>query len=173
MCLDDHATRPLARPSSGRYRSARGGRVSRSVVGLLAPIGGPGAAQAENLPDSDPFASMPVRAPADEEGEAVRSARRRRRGLTHRIGQGNGEMRAQTLRLYRGPEDEVATAPSARMSADNQRVTAPASQILPLLADALRSQRTWLEDFADDEVTLSADLYEVLMAYQHFRRPVA
>jgi hypothetical protein len=82
-------------------------------------------------------------------------------------------MRAQTLRLYRGPEDQAAEVPAVRMSADNRSVTAPASQILPLLADALRSQRTWLEDFADDEVTLSADLYEVLMAYRHFRRPVA
>jgi hypothetical protein len=41
------------------------------------------------------------------------------------------------------------------------------------LAEAVRSQRTWLADFANDEVTISADLYEVLMAYQHFRRPVA
>ncbi|TWT96694.1 hypothetical protein Pla108_24680 [Botrimarina colliarenosi] len=83
-------------------------------------------------------------------------------------------MRASTLRIYRGPEDDTAPAvPSVRMSADNQSVTAPAAQILPLLADAIQSQRTWLADFANDEVTVSADLYEVLMAYQHFRRPVA
>lgn len=82
-------------------------------------------------------------------------------------------MRARSLRIYRGPEDDVSEVPSVRMSADNQSVTAPASQLLPLLADAVRSQRTWLADFANDEVTISADLYEVLMAYQHFRRPVA
>jgi len=83
-------------------------------------------------------------------------------------------MRATTLRIYRGPDDrEPAPTPAARMSRDNQSVTAPASQLLPLLADAIMSQRTWLADFADDEVTVSADLYEVLMAYQHFRRPVA
>lgn len=84
-------------------------------------------------------------------------------------------MRATTLRIYRGPNDEgaVSTAPVARMSADNESVTAKASHLLPLLADAIASQRTWLTDFADDEVTVSADLYEVLMAYQHFRRPVA
>ena len=83
-------------------------------------------------------------------------------------------MRAQSLRIYRGPDDDQATAiPAVKMSADKQSVTAPASQILPLLVDAIRSQRTWLDDFADDEVTVSADLYEVLMAYQHFRRPVA
>lgn len=84
-------------------------------------------------------------------------------------------MRTTSLRIYRGPEESEAAeaAPTARMSADNQSVTAKASHLMPLLADAVLSQRTWLEDFADDEVTVSADLYEVLMAYQHFRRPVA
>lgn len=83
-------------------------------------------------------------------------------------------MRLTTLRIYRGPDDQAAPEPNAaRMSADNRSVTAPASMLLPLLADAIESQRTWLSDFADDEVTVSADLYEVLMAYQHFRRPVA
>jgi hypothetical protein len=39
--------------------------------------------------------------------------------------------------------------------------------------DAVHSGRTWLSDFEDDEVTLSTDLYEVILAYQHFRRPSA
>jgi hypothetical protein len=42
-----------------------------------------------------------------------------------------------------------------------------------LLADAVRNERTWLRDFADDEITISTDLYEVLLAYQHCRRPSA
>jgi hypothetical protein len=41
------------------------------------------------------------------------------------------------------------------------------------LADAINSQRTWLNDFEEDDVTISSDLYEVILAYQHFRRPVA
>lgn len=82
-------------------------------------------------------------------------------------------MRARALRIYRGPEDDTPAVPAVKMSADNRSVTASAEQLLPLLADAIRSQRTWLTDFADDEITISADLYEVLMAYQHFRRPVA
>ena len=28
-------------------------------------------------------------------------------------------------------------------------------------------------DFTDDEITISADLYEVLLAYQYYRRPSA
>jgi hypothetical protein len=46
-------------------------------------------------------------------------------------------------------------------------------EVLPLLADAVQSERTWLRDFAEDEVTISTDLYEVLLAYQHYRRPSA
>lgn len=82
-------------------------------------------------------------------------------------------MRAQTLRLYNGPE-ECGVKASSRANLDGTpTVTAPVSEVLPLLADAVRSQRAWLEDFADDEITLSADLYEVLIAYRFLRRPVA
>ena len=85
-----------------------------------------------------------------------------------------GQHKSGQLKIYRGPEEDQADrAPAARMSADNQSVTAPAGVVLPLLADAILSQRTWLSDFEEDDVTISADLYEVLMAYQHFRRPVA
>ena len=40
-------------------------------------------------------------------------------------------------------------------------------------ADAIASRRTWLQDFENDEITISADLYEVLLAYRYFRRPSA
>jgi hypothetical protein len=45
--------------------------------------------------------------------------------------------------------------------------------VLPLLADAVASDRTWLKDFADEEIAVSPDLYDVLQAYRHFRRPGA
>ncbi|MEM1304841.1 MAG: hypothetical protein AAGG46_08085 [Planctomycetota bacterium] len=75
-------------------------------------------------------------------------------------------MTGSRLRIYRGPEESLpAPEPST--------VTAPAGEVLPLLADAIANERTWLRDFEDDEITLSADLYEVLLAYQFFRRPSA
>jgi hypothetical protein len=46
-------------------------------------------------------------------------------------------------------------------------------EVLPILADALLARRAWLQDFEDDEITISSDLYEVMLAYQHFRRPSA
>jgi hypothetical protein len=70
------------------------------------------------------------------------------------------------LRVYYGPR------PSQRgKSAAPQRVTVPLGDVLPTLADAQRQGRAWLHDFLDDEVTISSDLYEVLLAYQHYRRP--
>ncbi|NLY99607.1 MAG: hypothetical protein GXY25_03640 [Pirellulaceae bacterium] len=52
-------------------------------------------------------------------------------------------------------------------------VTVPLGEILPLLADAVQSQRTWLRDFENDPMTISMDLYEVILAYQFYRRPSA
>jgi hypothetical protein len=85
---------------------------------------------------------------------------------------------AHQLRIYRGPnedrrgpsEDTLEARPS---QANPNEVTVSVGEVLPLLADALASRRTWLRDFEDDEMTISADLYEVLLAYRHFRRPSA
>jgi hypothetical protein len=81
-------------------------------------------------------------------------------------------MSASYLRIYRGPE-EAAAPTLAKTAAGKPCVTVQASEVLPLLADAVNSRRTWLSDFDDDEITVSADLYEVLMAYQYYRRPSA
>jgi hypothetical protein len=37
----------------------------------------------------------------------------------------------------------------------------------------MQSQRVWLSDFEDDDITISSDLYEIILAYQHYRRPSA
>jgi hypothetical protein len=81
-------------------------------------------------------------------------------------------MSASYLRVYRGPE-ETAAPTLAKTNGGKPCITAPLSEVLPLLADAVNSRRTWLSDFEDDEITLSADLYEVLLAYQYYRRPSA
>jgi hypothetical protein len=81
-------------------------------------------------------------------------------------------MSASYLRLYRGPEDTAAPT-LAKSAAGKPCVTVAVSDVLPLLADAVSSSRTWLSDFEDDQITLSADLYEVLLAYQYYRRPSA
>jgi hypothetical protein len=41
--------------------------------------------------------------------------------------------------------------------------------LLPLLAVAQRRNHLWLHDFLDDEVCVTADLYEVLRAFRMYR----
>ena len=79
---------------------------------------------------------------------------------------------AHALRIYRGPAEKPAPARTAG-GTPQPTITMSLGEVLPLLADAVASQRTWLEDFEDDQITVSADLYEVLLAYQYYRRPSA
>ncbi len=75
------------------------------------------------------------------------------------------------LRVYHGPEEAASWVDQP--ASGKRCVTLPVGDVLPLLADAIESRRTWLGDFEDDEMTISTDLYEVLLSYQHFRRPSA
>lgn len=76
------------------------------------------------------------------------------------IGGGNHMMRPK-LRIFRG-DDAVVTAPEPE-------VTVPLGDILRVLEDAVRWDRAWLQDFADDEVRISADLHEIITAYSDMR----
>jgi hypothetical protein len=80
-------------------------------------------------------------------------------------------MARTNLRIYRGPADKTTAVRPA--STSPAMITVNVGEVLPLLADAVASKRTWLSDFEDDEITISADLYEVLLAYKHFRHPAA
>ena len=81
-------------------------------------------------------------------------------------------MALRNLRIYNGPEHGVAGLSVVSAPRENA-VRIPLGEVLPLLADAVASHRTWLSDFADDEVTISSDLHDVLQSYRHFRRPGA
>jgi len=47
------------------------------------------------------------------------------------------------------------------------------SDLLPLLSLAKRHHYAWLQDFLDDEVAITPDLYDVLRAFSDYRRPSA
>jgi hypothetical protein len=66
------------------------------------------------------------------------------------------------LRLYTGEEQNVATLPAEEM-------TVKLGDICQILADAVRTKRAWVSDFADEEIQISPDLYEVLSAYWRMR----
>ena len=79
------------------------------------------------------------------------------------------------LRIYYGPSEDTTSQSSQTLNGPPSptQVSVPLRDVFPILADAIRSDATWLRDFADDEISLSTDLYEVILAYQHSRRPSA
>jgi hypothetical protein len=74
------------------------------------------------------------------------------------------------LKVYFGPEEhnDILRHPAAV-----ETVNVSLREILPVLVEAMNSRRGWVNDFADDEVSISTDLYEVIAAYQQYRKPVA
>lgn len=82
-------------------------------------------------------------------------------------------MSATHLRIYHGPQNDAHGLQVAEPGSARETCTVPLMDVLPLLADAVQSPRIWLRDFEDDEISISMDLYEVLLAYQHHRRPPA
>ena len=70
-------------------------------------------------------------------------------------------------------ENDAACVALLDQPLDPHNVKVTLGEILPILADAISSDRTWLSDFAEDEITISSDLHDVLQAYRHFRRPGA
>lgn len=66
------------------------------------------------------------------------------------------------LRIFPADESVQSHAPSS--------VTLKLGEILEPLAEALQSRRTFIQDFADDEVQIPTDLYEALMASAAMRK---
>jgi hypothetical protein len=48
----------------------------------------------------------------------------------------------------------------------NDSVAISLADMVPLLIHASQTNRIWLEDFADDIVQVSRDLYDLLVAYE-------
>ena len=72
-----------------------------------------------------------------------------------------------------GPEMRSTSRSMVQGAPRDDAVRITLGEVLPLLADAVASDRTWLSDFADDDITITSDLFDVLQAYRHFRRPSA
>ena len=82
-------------------------------------------------------------------------------------------MNHSRLRVYYGPDQSTATTAVADAVHERHKVTVPAGEFFAALGDAVKNNRVWLKDFAEDEVTLPTDLYDVILAYEHYRRPSA
>lgn len=69
----------------------------------------------------------------------------------------------QRLRLFIG-EDELS-----RPEIAEPEVTMEFEELTRILSDAIIWDRTWLADFAEEKIKVSADLYDVLMACSQMR----
>jgi len=67
------------------------------------------------------------------------------------------------LRLFVG-SDEPET-----MAFPEPEVSIKLGELTRILADAIIWDRTWVTDFADDDVKISADLFEILSMYSQMR----
>jgi hypothetical protein len=74
-------------------------------------------------------------------------------------------MAANHLRLV--SDQDYLDSPMKRVS---PKVAVSMQQVLPLLVDAVRNNRNWLNDFSDETLEISSDLYQVLLAYKEMRR---
>lgn len=74
------------------------------------------------------------------------------------------------LRLVCGPNDMSGEANHGNVSPSSSLLPVAVRDLVPLLVDAFQTDRTWLKDFGREHIHVSADLYEILLAYQQYRR---
>ncbi len=65
------------------------------------------------------------------------------------------------LRLFTG-EDTPLDSPAPQ-------VTMTVGEFCRILSHAIHHDRTWLQDFEDEEIQVPEDLFEVMSAYWHLR----
>ena len=70
---------------------------------------------------------------------------------------------AAHLRVYPSSLDDPEPEPAAAT------VRVRLADLLPLVALAQRNNYQWLQDFLDDEVCITGDLYEVMRAFRCYR----
>ena len=76
------------------------------------------------------------------------------------------EKSSQTLEQASNP---FAASPGAASGASVPLVPVPFGELVAAVADALLSDSAFLLDFADDEVQLTPDLYDVLIAFRRMK----
>lgn len=67
------------------------------------------------------------------------------------------------LRLFVGDDEQ------SEPEQERSQATIELGELARVLSDATYWDRTWLTDFADERVTVSTDLYELLQVYSAMR----
>ena len=73
------------------------------------------------------------------------------------------KMPSPHLRVFPRPDDP---SPAPR---SEPKIPLRLAELFPLLAEAYRGDYLWLEDFADDTVMITRDLYEIVHAFSQCR----
>ena len=60
--------------------------------------------------------------------------------------------------------------PESSHESDSGQVEIRLEDFASMMIDATSTNRTWVKDFSDDQIAISRDLYEVMLAYQRMRR---
>lgn len=77
--------------------------------------------------------------------------------------------RDRQLRVYYGPQD-TRSVPLSSVRNDSSTVDITLHELQSTLIDAVEANRAWPEDFRDEKLTISTDLYEIISAYRQMRR---
>ena len=75
-------------------------------------------------------------------------------------------MPSPLLRVFSDDHRHASASSSPFPLCHPQTVPVSMRDVLPLLLHAACNNRAWLEDFADDTLEISQDLYEILLAYK-------
>src|SRR5262249_45363592 len=79
--------------------------------------------------------------------------------------QHGGTSMSPHLRMYPQPDETEALQPAS--------VRVSLGDLLPIIAFAQRRNYLWLQDFLDDEVAITPDLYQALHSFRGGCRPSA
>jgi hypothetical protein len=81
------------------------------------------------------------------------------------------------LRVYFGPDDDSSDSPDPTQEGfqhpPRELVEVTLEDVVSVLSDAVHTGRVWLQDFGDERVMISRDLFDILRAYQYIRRSAA
>ena len=77
--------------------------------------------------------------------------------------------RDRHLRVYYGPDD-TRGVPLADANTDCSTVEISLHELLDTVGEAVATNRAWADDFRNEKIKISTDLYEIISAYRQMKR---
>ena len=63
---------------------------------------------------------------------------------------------------------QVTSKTSGLCEDESGQISINFGNLLPMLEEAITSRRMWVKDFADEEIRVSSDLFDVIQAFRYF-----